>query len=118
MKVLVLGASLNPRRYSFLAINDLLDYGHDVLAIGKREGELRGVQIFKEPMITDIDTVTVYLGAKNQVEYYDYLIQLNPARVIFNPGAENYELEQQLTEKGVEVLSACTLVMLRTNQFE
>lgn len=118
MKVLVLGASLNPQRYSFLAINDLIDYGHEVLAIGGREGELRGVKIAKTLLHDAVHTVTVYLRAKNQVEYYDYLFQLNPARVIFNPGAENDELAQQLTERGVDVLLACTLVMLRTNQFE
>ena len=119
MKVLVLGASLNPQRYSYLAINDLIDYGHEVIAVGKRVGELRRVNISKNvPDAEDIHTVTVYLGAKNQVEYYSYLLQLKPKRVILNPGAENNELEQQLRAVGVEVLSACTLVMLRTNQFD
>ncbi|MFT5824246.1 MAG: putative CoA-binding protein [Crocinitomix sp.] len=119
MKVLVLGASLNPQRYSYLAINDLVDYDHEVFAIGTSEGELRGVNISKTvPATNGIHTVTMYLSAKNQVEYYDYLLQLKPSRVIFNPGADNNELEQQLTEIGVEVLSACTLVMLRTNQFD
>ncbi|NOQ71703.1 MAG: CoA-binding protein [Crocinitomix sp.] len=119
MKVLVLGASLKPQRYSYLAINDLVDYGHEVIAVGQRIGELRGVTISRDvPSDSDIHTVTVYLGAKNQVEYFSYLLQLKPTRVILNPGAENNQLEQQLTEIGVEVLSACTLVMLRTNQFD
>ncbi len=118
MKVLVLGASMNPQRYAYLAINDLVDNGHEVFALGRREGEVRSVQISKSPtVIEDIHTVTVYLGAKNQLEYYEYLQQLKPKRVIFNPGAENFQLEKELREADVEVLSACTLVMLRTNQF-
>lgn len=118
MKVLVLGASMNPQRYSYLAINDLVDNGHEVFAIGRGEGEVRGVPISESDMIIeDIHTVTVYLGAKNQLAYYAYLQELKPKRVIFNPGAENYELEKELRKAGIEVLSACTLVMLRTNQF-
>ena len=118
MKVLVLGGSSNPHRYSYLAINDLLDYGHEVLAVGKRAAMVRTVEIKSElPEDTDINTVTIYLAPNNQADYYDYLTKGNFERVIFNPGAENPELMNQLGELGVEVLSACTLVMLRTNQF-
>jgi len=118
MKVLVLGASLNPERYSFMAINDLIDYGHSVFAVGKKEGEVSGVAISKSLPEERVHTVTVYLGAKNQAEYYSYLLELKPVRVIFNPGAENDELMDELQNKGIEVLSACTLVMLRTKQFD
>lgn len=118
MKVLVLGGSSNPYRYSFMAINDLLDNGHDVFAVGKREDKVRSVNITKElPVDEDIHTATVYLSAKNQLEYYDYLTSGKFRRVIFNPGSENQELMTLLKDLGVEVLSACTLVMLRTNQF-
>jgi len=118
MTVLILGASLNPNRYSYIALNDLLDYGHEVFAIGHKKGELRGVNIAVDQLeIQSLDTVTLYLGPKNQPPYYAYIKQLKPRRVIFNPGTENADFQQELEEAGIEVLEACTLVMLRTNQF-
>ncbi len=118
MKVLILGASTKTNRYSFLALNDLVDYGHDVIAVGRRGGDVRNIQIEKDlPEEADIDNVTVYLSEQNQEKYSEYLLNLVPRRVIFNPGAENPNLSKQLMNKGVEVLNACTLVMLRTNQF-
>lgn len=118
MTVLILGASLKPDRYAYMALNDLLDYGHAVLAVGNRAGEIRGVQLTRDlPKDQPIDTVTLYLGPDNQEDYYSYLKALKPRRVIFNPGTENKELETELEAEGIEVLEACTLVMLRTNQF-
>ena len=118
MKVLILGASLKSKRYSFIALNDLVDYGHDIVAVGLKEGRLRGVQISKSvSKDEDIHTVTMYLSSKNQEGYYEYLLKLRPQRVIFNPGSENSELEENLKQVGVEVLLACTLILLRTDQF-
>jgi predicted CoA-binding protein len=118
MVVLILGASLNPNRYAWLALNDLVDAGHEVHAIGLKTGEVRGIQINKNLIYgEDIHTVTLYLGPQNQLPYYQYIVELNPKRVIFNPGTENQELEGILNEKGIEWIHACTLVMLRTNQF-
>jgi uncharacterized protein len=68
-------------------------------------------------VLTDIDTVTVYVGAQNQPPFYDYLLSLKPRRVIFNPGAENPEFETKLRENDIEVLSACTLVMLSVGNY-
>jgi len=118
MTVLILGASLNPDRYSNMALNDLLDYGFDVIAVGNRGGIVRGVEISRDvPSEAKIDTVTLYLRPSNQISYYTYLKDLKPRRVIFNPGTENDELEKALAAIGIEVLEACTLVMLRTHQF-
>lgn len=95
-----------------------MDSGHDVHAIGLKTGEVRGIQINKELIyVEDIHTVTLYLGTQNQLPYYQYIVELNPKRVIFNPGTENHELEGILDEKGIEWIHACTLVMLHTNQF-
>src|SRR5690606_10128625 len=74
MKVLILGASLNPSRYAYMALNDLVDRAHSVIGVGNREGELRGVKIVKSlPIDSDIHTVTLYLGPQNQEPYYNYL---------------------------------------------
>ena len=117
-KTLVLGASTNPSRYSFLAITRLRYSGHDVIAIGKKEGLVSDVNIITaQPAIDHIDTVSVYLNEQNQKNYYDYILSLHPKRIIFNPGAENQELSEMATAKGIEPVEACTLVLLSTGQF-
>lgn len=117
-KTLVLGASENPNRYSYLAIKRLLSNGHNVVAIGKRKGKVDDVDIITEhPPMEDIHTVTLYLNPANQIPYYDYILSLKPKRVIFNPGTENEELERKLAHKETNVLEACTLVMLSTGQY-
>lgn len=117
-KTLVIGASLNPARYSNLAINRLVTYKHPVVAIGLKEGEVAGVQISTEKKdFEDIDTVTLYLNPQRQKSYYDYIISLKPKRVIFNPGTENPEFFKILRENSIEVEVACTLVLLGTNQY-
>ena len=118
MKTLVFGASTNPARYSYLAIERLKAYNHDIVAIGGRAAEVMDIQIYKgHPDIKDIHTITMYMGETRQVDHEDYLLSLNPKRIIFNPGAENPSLYKQAMEQGIEVLEACTLVMLNTGQF-
>ncbi|OJW84945.1 MAG: CoA-binding protein [Bacteroidetes bacterium 46-16] len=117
-KTLVLGASENPSRYSYLAVNRLLQHHHPVVAIGRRKGKVQDVDIITEqPEMNDIDTVTLYLNPGNQKPYYDYIFSLHPKRIIFNPGTENPELEKMAKEKGIEPIEACTLVMLGTGQY-
>jgi predicted CoA-binding protein len=115
---LVLGASKNPQRYSYLAMHKLRAHGHPVLAIGKREGSVNNINIVTgTPPFKDVDTVTLYLNPANQKPYYDYILSLAPKRIIFNPGTENDELVSLARNKGIKVLDACTLVMLSTNQY-
>ncbi|EDP69606.1 hypothetical protein FBALC1_05458 [Flavobacteriales bacterium ALC-1] len=117
-KTLVLGASLKPQRYSNIAINRLVNYNHEVKAFGLRVGELNGVTIDTE--LTNykaINTVTLYLNPKRQEAYYDYIIKLNPERVIFNPGTENPEFYNLLKQNNIDFEIACTLVLLSTGQY-
>lgn len=117
-KTLVLGASLNPARYSNIAISRLVRYQQPTVALGLKKGNVSGVEIETEKEnFRDIDTITLYLNAKRQEEYYDYIISLHPERVIFNPGTENPELYKLLRENGIAYENACTLVMLGTNQY-
>ncbi len=117
-KTVVLGASPNPSRYSFLAVQRLKDKGHEVVPVGLRNGSIEGIEIQTgHPPIADVHTVTLYVGARNQPAMYDYLLSLKPQRVIFNPGTENPELQRILLEKGVQYTEACTLVMLSTGDF-
>jgi len=117
-KTLVLGASQNPERYSYLAVNKLSRFHHPVVAIGKRKGKAGEVEIDTEQKpITGIDTVTLYLNQQNQKQYYDYILSLKPKRIIFNPGAENAELSKLAEQNGIKVMEACTLVLLSTGQY-
>jgi predicted CoA-binding protein len=117
-KTIVLGASPNPSRYSFLAVNRLLAHGHTVIPIGKRSGKINNEEIITDPERTDnVDTITLYLNAENQKKYYDYILSLHPKRIIFNPGAENDELAKLALKNNIQPLEACTLVLLSTNQY-
>jgi predicted CoA-binding protein len=114
-KTLVIGASINPERYSYKAAESLLNHGHDFELVGLKKGELFGVEIMTGfPEIKNLDTVTLYVGPKNQDIYIDYVINLNPKRVIFNPGTENEYFEHKLKIKGIQTERACTLVLLST----
>jgi len=117
-KTLVLGASDNPSRYSYLAVNRLRSHGHPVVAIGKKNALVADVPIEKEKKDwNDVDTVTLYLNPTHQQQYYDYILSLKPKRIIFNPGAENDELADLAIKNGITPIEACTLVLLSTNQY-
>jgi len=117
-KTVVLGASENPGRYSYLAIHALKANGHPVVAIGKRPGNAAGISIQNSIQNEkEVDTVTLYLNPTHQKAYYDYILSLHPKRVIFNPGAENEVLADLCRKNGIEPVEACTLVLLKTGQY-
>lgn len=117
-KTLVLGASENPSRYSNMAIRRLRAHDHPVVAVGRRNGQVGDVPISKDHMPeSGVDTVTLYLNPSNQVEYYDYILGLEPKRIIFNPGTENEALMRMARENNIQPVVACTLVMLGTGQY-
>ena len=118
-KTLVYGASTNPERYSYKAIKMLQEYGHEVVAIGGRVADLDGLPILTgHPEIENVHTITMYMGEARQQDHIDYILGLQPKRIIFNPGAENMALFLKAKELGIEVVNACTLVMLRTGQYD
>ena len=117
-KTLIVGASNNPERYAYKAAERLLAHGYEIELIGKRPEIVFGKTIDTEKKdYEDIDTVTLYVSDKFQPEYYDYIVSLNPRRVIFNPGTENPELEEILIQNDIHVEEACTLVLLGTGQY-
>ena len=117
-KTLVFGASSNPDRYSNLAIHRLVQNKIEAVGFGLRPGTVNGVEIVDTlDDFHDIDTVTLYLNPQRQKEYYQSILNLNPRRVIFNPGTENPEFQNLLKENNIEVEMACTLVMLATGQY-
>ncbi len=117
-KTLVLGASTKPDRYAYKAITMLVEKGHSVLAIGQNVGEVAGIKIQTKAIpLKNIDTVSLYLNSLRQKDYYNYIVEAQPKRVIFNPGTENPEFYQLLQLNNIKVEVACTLVLLTTNQF-
>ncbi|MDA0176062.1 MULTISPECIES: CoA-binding protein [Mesoflavibacter] len=117
-KTLVLGASLNPTRYSNIAINRLVAKNIPTVAFGLKEGDVASVTIDTDLIdYQNIDTVTLYLNPTRQEAYYDYVVNLKPKRVIFNPGTENPEFYKILEENNIDYEIACTLVLLSTNQY-
>ena len=117
-KTVVIGASPNPERYAHRAVLRLAEAGHPVEAVGMRNGRIGNADIQTGfPPISDVDTVTLYVGPRNQDHWADYIESLNPKRVIFNPGTENPDFENRLERKGIETIQACTLVMLSIGNY-
>jgi predicted CoA-binding protein len=117
-KTLVLGATPDSSRYAYMAANKLVTHGHSIVNVGIKTGEVAGIRIEKpETIHPDIDTITLYVGPKNQPPLYDYIINTHPKRIIFNPGTENSELRRMANEKGIETDYACTLVLLSIGEY-
>ena len=64
-----------------------------------------------------VDTVTVYVRPAILGTMVDELLDLQPKRIIFNPGTADGQLMERLAAAGLRVVEACTLVMLSTGQF-
>ena len=117
-KTVVIGASPNTERYSYKATVSLQKHGHTVFPVGIRKGEINHTTILTDkPVLENIDTVSLYVGPHNQPFWYDYILSLKPKRIIFNPGAENPELEELAAKNGIQSLQACTLVLLAINEY-
>ena len=117
-KTLVIGGSIKPERYANKAIKKLCRYNHPVVSLGLKTGEVDDVTIETGfPDFNDIHTVTMYVGHKNQPQYYDYILGLRPKGIIFNPGTENNEFEQLANKNGIETIEHCTLIMLGDGSF-
>jgi uncharacterized protein len=117
-KTLVLGATPNPERYAYIATVKLHAYGHEVIPVGIKNGQINDLQIFTDkPPLRDVDTITLYVGPQNQPDWYDYIFSLNPKRIIFNPGTENNWLFKEAEKRGIEAIEACTLIMLSVGNY-
>ena len=119
-KTVIIGATPNTSRYAYMAAERLTEHEHEIVPVGIKQGEVFGKPILpirEHPIITEVDTITLYLGARHQPEYYEYLLSLKPARIIFNPGTENEEFMALARKQGIEVVTGCTLVMLGVGNY-
>ena len=118
-KTLVLGATPNPARYAYKAVHQLLNKNVEVVPMGIKEGVIASIPIVSvNEQQENIHTVSLYVSAARQEEYYDFIINLAPKRVIFNPGTENPQFAQKLNKAEISWENACTLVLLSTNQYQ
>ena len=119
LKTLLLGATTNEGRYAYLAAQRLSNNGIPFYPVGIKSGKVLGVEIVNNKDIPkeNIHTITLYIGAKHQPEWYDYIVSCKPKRIIFNPGTENEELLQISKENGIETVEGCTLVMLAAGTY-
>ncbi len=117
-KTLIIGASTKPERYSYKALNKLHENGYEILAIGSKKGVVNGWEIANERIHDDlVHTITLYINSSIQSDYISYFIKLKPNRIIFNPGTENPLIYDKLRSNNIEVVEACTLVMLASNTY-
>lgn len=119
MNVAILGASKSPERYAYKAFKMLKEYGHTPFPVTPKFAEIEGVAAVTRltELKAPIDTLTMYVGPDISTKLVDDILKLKPKRVIFNPGSENPKLQETLVKNGIDVEEACTLVLLRTNQF-
>ncbi len=117
-KYIVLGASPNPMRHSYKAVKSLVRRNLDVIPVGFRKGKITGVDILVgHPEINDATIVLLYVGAKRQPEFYDYVLnKIQPRKIVFNPGTENPGFEEMARKEGIEVVVGCALVMINSSQ--
>lgn len=118
-RTLILGATARPGRYANIAAERLRRHGHSIVLLGIGQGETAGQPILTDPNAVqgEIHTVTLYINPMRQPQYYEFLMDLKPKRIIFNPGTENAELERMAQAQGIEAFEACTLVMLATGSY-
>ncbi len=117
-KTIVFVASLKEYRYSNFAVRRLKNNSIETIPLGYRAGEIDGVEVLTDfSFYEGIDTITLYINPRRQVEHYDYILSLKPKRIIFNPGTENIELQKLARNQGIESLEACTLVLLNLGRY-
>ena len=119
-KTVIVGSTPRPYRYAHQAATMLHEREIPFIPLGIQEGEVLGEEILNvhdRPHIEDVDTLTMYINATRQKDWYDYLLSLKPRRIIFNPGSENNEFKKLAEKQGIECLEACTLVMLSVGNF-
>jgi predicted CoA-binding protein len=115
---LVIGVSNTKSRYANMAVDMLKENNYPVLAIGKNSFNYNGIHVNQNLKgMSNVHTVSLYLRAENHEKYLSDIIELRPKRLIFNPGTESRETKKMLEENDIECIDACTLVLLRTNQY-
>lgn len=118
--VAILGASANPERYANKAFHMLQEYGHQPIPINPGLNMIEDVPVVPnlKELKSPVDTLTMYVRPEVSSKLENEILSLKPKRVIFNPGTENPQLQRSLENHGIHTVEGCTLVLLRTEQFD
>jgi len=118
-KVVVLGASSKPERKSNQAVAMLQEAGHSVVPVHPAIEEIHGIPVKKKLREVEgpVDTLTLYVGRELSQKMESAITDLNPGRLIFNPGAENPDLMAAAEKAGIPTMEACTVVLLAIGRF-
>ena len=120
MTVAILGASNNPEKYSYKALKLLREKGHEVFPVHPALKEIEGLKVYASlaDLPKPVHTLTLYVSPEISSKMTSQILASSPRRILFNPGAENTELETRARAQGIQALEACTLVLLHTDQFD
>lgn len=118
-KVAILGASNKPERYAHKAYKMLQEYGHETFLVHPSLDKVEDKKVYKNlsEVPQPIDTLTMYVGPQISSGLIEEIRKLSPRRIIFNPGSENEDIVEALGDTDIQMMEACTLVLLRTGQF-
>lgn len=116
--VVIVGASNKPDRASYRLFHRLkMHGGYEPILVNPVIQEIDGTAVL--PSLAEVpphpDVVSLYVGAKGSKDFGSELARLKPGVVVFNPGAENSDLMDELTRHGVDGEEACSLVLLSQN---
>ncbi len=120
MRTVILGATPNENRYAYFAAERLSASELEFIPVGIKKGTVLGTEILDlrtKPEIKNVHTITLYIGPDNQPEWYDYILSLEPKRIIFNPGTENSKFALIAKNAGIEIENSCTLTMLAIGNY-
>lgn len=120
LSVAIIGASHKPQRYAYQCQALLMEKGYPVFPVSGNGREILDVPGYKSisEIGQPVDTVTLYVNPVRHLPVFQEILAARPRRIIFNPGTESHKLEDMYQDHGIETMRACTLVLLRTNQFE
>ncbi len=119
-QVVVLGLSDDKERYAYKAASRLKEASYQkVVGVHPSGASVLGLTVYKDlaEVQGPIDTLTVYVNPLKLDLLYESILRSKPRRIIFNPGTEHPGLMKAAKQKGIQVLEACTLVLLSTKQF-
>ncbi len=117
--IVVLGASNKPHRFAYKAMLMLQEYGYHIVPVHPKLENIDGIVVKHklENIQQPVDTLTLYIGAERSIELIESIVNLNPGRVILNPGTESDPLELALLNNDIPFVKDCTLLMLEHGRF-